>query len=177
MKTKTLIIILVTLIVVNLITIGAFIYVQVIKKGPPPPPKEAFEPFLMHPQNSKVRLTEDQQKKLMTLMDNFKNETMKLKAESDSTEHLLANLFLQSNVSKEKIDSVLKILRDIRYEISLKAADNVIKAKSFLNPQQQEIFLHNIMQPPPKPPMPPKVGNPPPVPPLEHGKPDFNRKK
>ena len=170
MKTKTLIIILVTLIVINLLTIGAFVYVQVIKKGPPPPPREAFQPFLMHPNNPEARLTVEQQKKLMTLMDNFKNETMQLKAKSDSTEQLLAGLFLQSNVSKGKIDSTLKILRDIRYEISLKAADNVIKAKAFLNPQQQEIFLHNIMQPP----LPPKAGIPPSAPPFDHGKKDLN---
>ena len=110
MKTKTLIIILVTLIAINLLTIGAFVYVQVIKKGPPPPPREAFQPFLMHPKNPEARLTVEQQKKLMTLMDNFKNETMQLKAKSDSTEQLLAGLFLQSNVSKGKIDSTLKIL-------------------------------------------------------------------
>ena len=176
MKTKTLIIILVTLIIVNLITIGAFVYFQVTKKGPPPPPQEAFKPFLLHPNNPEARLTEDQQKKLKDLMDNFKNETMQLKAQSDSTEKLLADLFQETNISRDKIETALKHLSDIRFKISLKAADNMIKAKSFLNPEQQKIFLRSIMQPRPEPPRPPAVGERPPMRPFNHGKPGFNNR-
>jgi len=142
MRLKLLVGILVFLIVVNLATIGTYLYYRIeqhpaeIRDFPPgapiPPP--------LHDLGTIERT------KLLKLMMDFHDETMELRDSVRSLEHESYILFQENPVSKDKINAKLQEIAAIRLEISKKAAARFIEAKTFLTQEQAERFFGAIMQ-------------------------------
>lgn len=149
MKTKILIGILVFLIVINLATIGTYIYLKVTHE-------RAYTTELLPPggrmpqgmpgNDPMMQLTEEQRHKLFDLMHGFHEEARTLNARVMDIERETFKLLHETPVPQEKVDAKLKEISDIRLEISKKAARKLIEAKEFLSPEQQERFFDAIMQ-------------------------------
>jgi Spy/CpxP family protein refolding chaperone len=149
MKTKVLIGILIFLIVVNLATIGTYVYMRLTHRRAfteqPGPPGGGMPPGM--PGNGPMaQLTEDQRHKLFDLMSGFHEETYALNEHAAEIERETFKLLHEDPVPQEKVDARLKEISDIRLEISRKAAQKLVRAKEFLAPEQQERFFGAIMQ-------------------------------
>ena len=148
MKTKVLVAILLFLIVVNLSTIGVFVFHML--RGP----KEA-EPMLgeggrtagmMAPGSPMMRLQPEVRERMHKLMVSFREDTrdfqQKIFALEDTTVALLKN----DPPPMGRISDNLRQISDLRLLINQKAIHNLIQAKSFLPPEQQGMFFRAIMQ-------------------------------
>ena len=145
MKLKILIGILVFLILVNLATIGTFVYMRFTHQRPPeffggrgegPPPGP---PFIGD-------LNEDQRERMHQLMEGFRSATSEKRKQLDELDRSLFSLLQQNPVNHDSLEARLKQVDGLRLDISRAAMENLIKAKEFLTPVQQEHFFHMIMQ-------------------------------
>ena len=144
MKTKLLIGILLFLIVVNLATIGTYIYITLTKPpepffpmGPPGLRGEGFGPRGMSP----MPLDEDQRAQLMEIMMDFRSETQGLHDSVMQLEREALELLKEEEPSLEAVDRKLAGIADLRLAMSRAATRKVIEAKSYLTPEQQEFFI------------------------------------
>jgi len=149
MKTKVLVGILLFLIVINLSTIGVFVY-HWLRPGP-----RGMEPFsgngmppqeMMGPGMPMMRLEPEVRERMHKLMLGFREEIRgyqeQMVALEDSTVALLKN----DPPPMSRINEHLKQLADLRLLINEKAIHNLLQAKTFLSPEQQEMFFRAIMQ-------------------------------
>jgi Spy/CpxP family protein refolding chaperone len=154
-KLKILIGILVFLIVLNLATIGTFLFMYLTQDRS----AVAERPFLekrigwrpgrsMHPM---MRLDRQERQQLTKLLDDFHMETLDLRMQVDSLETQVIMLMHEEPVPTNEVDSLLERLSAIRLEISKKATKKLIEAKSFLSPEQREMFYKAILQVRPEP--------------------------
>jgi Spy/CpxP family protein refolding chaperone len=149
MKTKVLVGILLFLIVVNLSTMGVFVY-HILRAGPPQVGGIPFEggrqPGMMGGDSPMMRMQPEVREKMHALMMGFREEAkdtqLKIFVLEDSTVAMLKN----DPPPMERINENLKKLSDLRLSINQKAVHNLLQAKSFLNPEQQEMFFRAIMQ-------------------------------
>jgi hypothetical protein len=148
MKTKILIGILVFLIIVNLATIGTFLYLKFARPGPDGlampgdggrPPGRAFRDPMAH-------LSADQRNKLNELMRGFHDESRALNDKVRDLEETTFRLLHESTIPNDSIDLTLRQMADLRLEISRKATQRLIAAKAFLDPAQQDILFDAIMK-------------------------------
>jgi hypothetical protein len=147
MKTKVLVGILLFLIVVNLSTIGVFVFH--ILRGPKEAEPVAFEggrPPMMGPESPMMRLQPEVRERMHALMTNFREETRDLQQKifvlEDSTVALLKN----DPPPMNHISDNLRQISDLRLLMNQKAIHNLLQAKSFLPREQQEMFFRSIMQ-------------------------------
>jgi hypothetical protein len=147
MKTKVLVGVLLFLIVVNLSTIGVFVFHML--RGPKDVESanpEGFRPGMMAPESPMMHLQPEVRERMHTLMMNFREETkefqMKIFALEDTTVALLKN----DPPPMRHISENLKQISDLRLLINEKAIHNLLRAKTFLPPEQQEMFFRAIMQ-------------------------------
>jgi Spy/CpxP family protein refolding chaperone len=159
MKIKLLVGVLVLLILINLATIGTHLYLRFFRHEGGPP-GHLLPPGHMPPMME--QMSEEQRHKLFALMDSFHEETDGLRKHTGELEGEAFKLLQQNPVQQEKVDAKLKELADVRLEISRKAVEKMIEAKSFLTPEQQQHFFDAVMS-----------GRPPGQPP--HGGPGFRR--
>ena len=145
MKTKVLIGILVFLILVNLATIGTYLYLGATRPDPsPPPPERALgsgtgaDPM--------ARLDDDQRRRLNELMRSFHEETRVLHDRVRDLEERTFQLLHREPVPTDSVDAMLRQMGDIRLEISRAAARRLIDAKSFLSTEQQDVLFDAIMK-------------------------------
>jgi hypothetical protein len=143
MKIKILVGILVFLIVVNLATIGTYVYFRFTA---PPPGGFQNRPHDSHMPPPIRDLGDAEREKMFGLMHDFIDETNTMRDSVRLLEHELFRLFQQNPVMQENIDSKLKDIAAVKVEISKKAAARFIQAKTFLSPEQQERFFDAIMQ-------------------------------
>jgi uncharacterized membrane protein len=151
MKLKVLIGILVFLIAVNLATIGTFLYVQ-FSRGPAervdwldgPAPMDAPRPDRVPPASRRMRFHEEQREALRTLLHEFRSETEGLQDRARELESEAFELMQKDPVAKTDVDSLLKELSLVQYEISKAAAAKLIEAKEVLPPEQQIHFFNAI---------------------------------
>ena len=149
MKTKVLVGVLLFLIVVNLSTIGVFVY-HLLRSGSERPGilpfKEEGPPGMMGADSPMMRMQPEVRDRMHSLMVQFREESketqQKIVALEDTTVAMLKN----DPPPMDRINENLKKLSDLRLSINQKAVHNLLQAKSFLNPEQQEMFFRAIMQ-------------------------------
>jgi Spy/CpxP family protein refolding chaperone len=149
MKTKVLVGILLFLIVVNLSTMGVFVY-HILRGGPPQLDALTVDgvrpPGMMGGESPMMRMQPEVRERMHTLMMKFREDVKetqeKISALEDSTVAMLKN----DPPPMDRINENLKKLSDLRLSINQKAVHNLLQAKSFLNPEQQEMFFRAIMQ-------------------------------
>ncbi len=149
MKTKVLVGILLFLIVINLSTIGVFVYHMIV---PPAgeadlfPPGVPGRPGMMGPASPMMRLQPEVREKMVKLMVGFREEIQsyqeRIMALEDSTVALLKN----DPPPTSRINENLKQLSDLRLLVNQKAVHSLLQAKKFLPLEQQDMFFHAIIQ-------------------------------
>lgn len=144
MKVKILVGLLIFLIIVNLATIGTYVYFRFT--GPPFREFDNRQPGGAHMPPPIRELGDKEREAMFKLMRDFFEETHGLRDSVRTHEHELYSLFQQDPVPQEKIEAKLKEIAGIKIEISKKAAARFIEAKTFLSPGQQERFFNSIMQ-------------------------------
>jgi hypothetical protein len=148
MKTKVLVGILLFLIVVNLSTIGVFVFHML--RGPREADlgnPEGIRPgAMMTPESPMMRLQPEVRERMHKLMVSFREDTKDLQQRifvlEDSTVALLKN----DPAPMGRISENLKQISDLRLLINQKAIHNLLQAKTFLPPEQQDMFFRAIMQ-------------------------------
>ncbi|MCX6134325.1 MAG: hypothetical protein NTU47_10980 [Ignavibacteriales bacterium] len=149
MKTKVLVGILLFLIVVNLSTIGVFVY-HTFQSGSRQPNAGPFEggrpPGMMGGESPMMRMQPEVRERMHALMMSFREDVKDTEQQilvlEDSTVAMLKN----DPAPMDRINENIKKLSDLRLIINEKAVHNLLQAKSFLNSEQQEMFFRAIMQ-------------------------------
>ncbi|UCH83723.1 MAG: periplasmic heavy metal sensor [Candidatus Latescibacterota bacterium] len=150
MKLRVLIGILVFLIIVNLATIGTFLFVQFTRRPAVPPDWKDFGPGMhsQHGKHSEIRehmhFRNEEREKLITLLHEFRNETQELRDHVRDLERSAFELIQKDPAPRAQIDSLLKEISQTEYEISAIAATRLIEAKKILPPEQQKHFFNAI---------------------------------
>ncbi len=149
MKTKVLVGVLLFLIVVNLSTIGVFVY-HILKGGPPRIDVMAVDgvrpPGMMEGESPMMRMQPEVRERMHTLMMSFRDEVKQTQERifvlEDSTVAMLKN----DPPPMDRINENLRKISDLRLSINQKAVHNLLQAKTFLNSEQQEMFYRAVMQ-------------------------------
>jgi Spy/CpxP family protein refolding chaperone len=149
MKTKVLVGILLFLIVINLSTIGVFVY-HLIRPGTPDPeliPPEGVPPQAMMGRGMPMmRLQPEAREQMMKLMAGFREEIRTYQQQIFALEDSTVALLIVDPPPMTRVNENLKKLADLRLLINEKAVHNLLKAKKFLGPEEQEAFFRAIMQ-------------------------------
>jgi Spy/CpxP family protein refolding chaperone len=149
MKTKVLVGILLFLIVINLSTIGVFVY-HLLK---PPPPE--LEPVagngvppagMMGADMPMMRLNPEAREQMHKLMVAFREEIQSYQEQIIALEDSTVALLKNDPPPMSRVNEHLKQLADLRLLINEKAVHNLLQAKKFLAPEEQEMFFRAIMQ-------------------------------
>jgi Spy/CpxP family protein refolding chaperone len=148
MKTKVLIGILLFLIVINLSTIGVFVYHGF--KGPnepgPAPMQGMPQPSMMNPVSPMMQMQPEVRERMHALMMKFREDTQDIQTKIFDLEDTTVALLMHDPPPMGRISDNLKQLSDLRLLINQKAIHNLLQAKTFLPPVQQEMFFRAIMQ-------------------------------
>jgi hypothetical protein len=150
MRLKVLVGILVFLIIVNLATIGTFLWVHFSRDVPEKVyrfgPRRGMRSF---PEKAPgvggpMRFRTGEREKLRTLFSEFRNETQDLRDRVGALERETFELMHEDPVPVGQVDSLLKEISLVEYEISKRAAAKLIEAKKVLPPDQQSHFFNAI---------------------------------
>jgi Spy/CpxP family protein refolding chaperone len=148
MKIKLLVGGLVFLIVINLATIGTFLYLQFNKS------EQRFKyraqdslmiPPFLHPDSRGERLNREQRQKLFGMFEKFRKETRDVNEEIKVVQEEIKDLLMNETVDEAELNKKMQKVAGLRLDISRKAVKNIIEAKSFLTPEQVEHFVRAIM--------------------------------
>ncbi len=140
MKMKMLIGVLIFLILINLATIGTFLYVRFSHHRPPMMP--GFDDHLPPP--PLMNIDEGQREKVMKLMEELQNETTELREKADKLERRTFELMEKTPASEDSIDQNLSALSSVRLELSRRFTMKLLGMKSFLTPEQQRVMFRSI---------------------------------
>jgi uncharacterized membrane protein len=155
-KVKLLIGILVALIVLNLATMGSFVYWR--WKAPTPdwesraprpdrdsrvaPPDVPAPPAPEPP----LRLSREERAQLRSLLSAFRSETVELRRRIHEDETRVFGLMQLDSIPRAEVDSLLDEISRARLEIGRLAVDKLIESKAYLSPHQQQRFFNSILQ-------------------------------
>lgn len=155
MKLKILIGVLVFLIIVNLATIGSFVYMQMNgskdeqaenfhnnQNGPPPQ------------QELMLMLSRKQKDQLRDMLDKFQSKVYPYKEQIRILDDKTYELLIQNPVPENELNENLKRISDIKLKISKLAMQNMLDAKSILSSEQLELFYNAVIRPMPQGPVP-----------------------
>ena len=154
MKTKILVGVLLFLIVVNLASIGTYLYQRYTAE---PSEGMGFMPGGMggppfgRGQSPMMELSGEQRQRMMELFRTFHEDTKDLHVKIRSLEERTFDLLQQESVPMEQVDRNLEELSGLRLEGSRRATQNLMKAKAFLTPEQQGMFYGALIQARPRP--------------------------
>ncbi len=145
MKLRVLIGVLVCLIVVNVATIGTFLFVYFTRS--PSGMAEFVMPGLRAraPGVAKERFHAKERDELMGLLRDFRLETRELRGRVSDLEAEAFELMQRDPVPAAGVDSLLERIADARLEISRIAASKLIEAKTVLPPTEQRMFFNAIL--------------------------------
>lgn len=152
MKLKILVGLLVFLIVVNLATIGSYIYFRMQdkhdwKRGSIDFPDDPRGRFSRPPH---LDLTPDQRKQLIELRISFADETKELSQEIGKLREEIYQTLNKDTVSWTIIEDKLREIADHRMQIEKIAIQKLIDAKDYLSlPQRDHLFRFLLMEPSP----------------------------
>jgi Spy/CpxP family protein refolding chaperone len=158
MKIKILIGILLVLIVINLGTIGTYLYLQLNRTKNIPRWDQSRRPPFPSDHRSEMNLNKQQRHQLRNLLQEFQRENEDIRNQIWELERTTFDLLQQENIPQNQVDLNLKQLSDYRLKLMTAAVEKMIKAKSFLNPEQQKHFFDFIMESRPAPPFGRKPG-------------------
>ncbi len=142
MKLKILIGVLVFLILVNLATIGSYVYFQFTRPPFPPPEWHRDHP----PPSPEERLDHRQRREVRRLLRAFMDSTRQAREEIEQLEREIFHLLQQTPAPEEEIEARLNAIAERRMFISRTAIRYLIKTKAFLTPAQQQRFFHALLQ-------------------------------
>lgn len=149
MKTKVLVGVLLFLIVINLSTIGVFVY-HLLRPGPierePLPFEAGPRPGMMGPGSPMTAMKPEVRERMHKLMTGFQEETRDLQQRIVALEDTTVAMLKNDPPPMGRISENLKQLSDLRLLMNEKAVHNLLKAKSFLTQEQQDMFFRAIMQ-------------------------------
>lgn len=149
MKTKVLVGILLFLIVINLSTIGVFVY-HLLRSGPKEPEPLPYEgarpPGMMGQESPMMRLQPEVRERMHKLMTNFREDTRDVQQKILALEDTTVALLKIDPPPMGRVTENLKHLSDLRLLINQRAVHNLLQAKSFLTQEQQDMFFRAIMQ-------------------------------
>jgi len=176
MKTKVLVGVLVFLIVVNLVTLGTYLFITLTR---PPAPHFPMGPRGMMMGEGRrgmgmgrMSFDDEQRHELMSHMMELREETQPFRDSVMDLEQEVLELLKQETIPLDEIDGKLARIAGLKLRMSQAATRKVVEAKSFLTPEQQEFFISMIIRSqsrmagggPPfdmKPPMDPRFQKPP----------------
>jgi uncharacterized membrane protein len=149
-KIKLLIGVLVFLIVLNLATIGSFVYLQ-WSRG-----RDHVSILVPAPEVSRrgregrqlgrgMRLRKDERSELWRLLEEFRGETEALGNRVRELERRSFGLMQREPVPRDSLDNLLEEISAVRLEISRRAADKLIEASVHLTPDQQRHFYAAVL--------------------------------
>ncbi len=154
MKIKILIGVLVFLIVLNLATIGSFLFMrwraddEGRSRAPRAPRVSRFErghelPRVpAHP----FRPSGEERRQLFALLEGFRSDTEELRLEMFALEETVFELMRRDEVPRAEVDSLLEEISVVRTEIGRMAVDRLIESKEHLSPEQQQRFFESILE-------------------------------
>lgn len=154
MKVKVLIGVLVALIVLNLATVGSFVYTQwraARIDAPPFPYRQAPGPRTSPPEwgrqgkRAPFRPSREERRQLMELLAEFRTDTEELRRKTLEDERRVFELMQREEVPRARVDSLLEEITRARLETGRLAIDKLIESKAYLSPQQQERFFDAIL--------------------------------
>jgi uncharacterized membrane protein len=148
MKLKILVGVLVFLIVLNLATIGTFLYMHFTRPAPPPGYAPALAPDVPRPARApRLRhLPPERREELVNLLREFHAETSALRARTTDLETEAFVLMQLDPVPSARVDSLLREISAARLEVSRIAAQKLIEAKAVLPPEEQRLFFDAILE-------------------------------
>ncbi|UCG53018.1 MAG: periplasmic heavy metal sensor [Candidatus Latescibacterota bacterium] len=150
MKLKILVGILVFLIVLNLATIGTFLYIHFTQEPVAPVGRMSPGPGMdlpMEPnRHGPMHFHATHRKELRKLHREFRIETLDLTLRIRDLELEAFELLQQDPVPQARVDSLLEEISLAQLEVSRRAAEKLIEAKRILPPDQQEIFFNAILK-------------------------------
>jgi uncharacterized membrane protein len=145
MKVKLLVGALVVLVVMNLATIGAFLFVQLHHPRPAAVLPEGAGVERLH-----ARLLDDlsrpERRRLFRAMRSFHEETRSLVEDTRALEDDLVASMNQSPAPRAHIDSLLQQISDNRLEIARRATDRMIAMGDSLTPEEREHMIDALMR-------------------------------
>lgn len=141
MKTKFLVGILVFLIVVNVATLGTYLYLRFIA-----PQEPDFGSPELGPPPAMMDLDPDAREQLRDVMMEFRQEARPLQEQITQAEDSIALLLAQDPVPTDAMERLFKRIADIRVSINRMAVQRLVQAKSFLTPEQQRVFFRAILE-------------------------------
>lgn len=146
MKVKILISILLVLIAINLGTIGTYVYLQIFRGKEKPEWRRPHITRDFRPPRVEMNLNPAQRQQLHQLLKEFQQENEKTRQEIWELEKDLFVLLGQDSVSQPEIKINLQKISERRLKLMEAAVTKMIKAKSFLHPEQQKRFFNFIME-------------------------------
>lgn len=141
MKVKVLIGFLIFLIVINLATIGSFLYYQWRK--PPEPPVSPGGPGRQPLRE--LNFNRNQRHQLRNLLLEFKVETEPLNNQIHILENEIFAMLQGDKPDHGLVDKKLEKIAELRLEISKKIIDKFYDTRNILTPMQQKHFFNALM--------------------------------
>ncbi len=139
MKLKILIGALVFLILVNLATIGSFIYFQMNDRPRHKPgfsgraPSEIFQ------------IDREKRRQLFDLFRKYREETREQEQEIRTKEQELFDLLQQNPTPMARVEEKIQEISQLRAAVGHKMVEAMIEAKTFLTPEEQRHFFNAML--------------------------------
>lgn len=153
MKVKILIGLLVFLILVNLATIGTFLWMVSRGPGAGDVRRGWFgKPHMNAPfaEGRRMRhMPAEQKERLEALLQSFRDETIDMRTRIHELEAQTFAQMQRDPVPVERVDSLLDELSATRLAMSKLTARKLIESKSFLSPEEQGMFFNALLGPHP----------------------------
>ena len=138
MKTKVLVGVLLFLILVNLGTIGVYVF-RLIRPAPP----EGFR--IDRDGQPGLALRPEAREHLRGVMEKFQTESRDLQKEAERIEDSTVAFLCMENVPMERVQSSLRELADVRLRLSTHAVASLLAAKPYLRPEEQSAFFRSVV--------------------------------
>ena len=146
MKLKLLIGVLLFLIVLNLATIGSFVYKQWTQEQTYQTHRLGHRaPVRIDGPRAMRALDPEKRQALRRLLDEFHEETGDLRDQIGRMETEAFALLERKTVPRDSLDMIMEQLSGLHLEISRRATDKLIEAKIHLDPRQQKMFFRMIL--------------------------------
>lgn len=144
MKTKILVGALVFLIVINLATLGTYLFLQFTA------PPDDIPSFAGGPPGAMLELDASTRERLRVLMQEFRREAMPIQQRIRNSEDSLARMLQQDPVPLDLVDSLFSRIAELRTAVGQRAVRRLVETKSFLSPEQQQIFFRSVLDQQPR---------------------------
>ena len=153
MKVKVLIGILVFLIIINLATIGSYVYFKANRADRLrdfPRSERAFRHPFAKTGDPEQDITAEQRKKILLLFRQFRNETKEINKQIMKKQNEMVLILEKDSVDSDRVNLIMQEISDLRMDIGKVAINKIIESKTFLKPKQRKRFFDAILSPGPQ---------------------------